>query len=171
MEPTDNWLLNKEKLDRLKLYLDRKLSSSHISETMSDLQVRAFEDRIVKLKGPMSAEQIKEYDQYAKKHGSTMWFAIIFDEDDQPSEIYPLFELQMPSHITGYSHMNKDKQNVQIGLSIPEVAKQLVGINYGQQRMLVEILKLRERSPSYFRFPIWRQHTDDLRKLLETGWH
>lgn len=71
-------------------------------------------------------------------------------------------------YIFMYSHMNDSKE---VGLTIPNIANQVMDLNYGQQRMLAEILRLREASEDYNKYEQYRKHTKQLRDLLESGWY
>ena len=71
-------------------------------------------------------------------------------------------------YIYGYGHLNKETE---IGMSIPQIAKQLTKVNYGQQRMLAEIVRLREASDNYKKHIEYANHTQKLREMLETGWY
>lgn len=66
-----------------------------------------------------------------------------------------------------YTHLNKKNE---IGLSIPQIAEQLCSLNYGCARMLEAILEARKKS-DYNVHSSYRQNTQDLEKLLKTGWH
>ena len=71
-------------------------------------------------------------------------------------------------YIFMYGHMN-DKE--ELGMTIPQVARQLMKANYGQQRMLAEMVKLREASEDYQKYRQYAEHTQRLRELLEKGWY
>jgi len=63
-----------------------------------------------------------------------------------------------------YSNLNGlDK----IDFSIPKVAEQVFNQNYGVQRFLVEILKLRE-SDDKQNYNSYQKNTEKLRELLES---
>lgn len=66
-----------------------------------------------------------------------------------------------------YKHLNEDDR---VKFSIPETAKIVYGLNYGQQRFLNELLKLRESSEQ-MKFKSFAEHTKQLRELLENGWY
>lgn len=152
-------------LDNLRRYLNHRYASSIDAVQMSTLEVSAFEQRIIQLEAPVTEQDIKA-------HADSGKLFVIVHDDGFPIEIYPLFELRPRGYnIHGYSHLDKEDQNKQISITIPDVAVQLMNINYGQQRMLANIVKIRERSPSYFRFFEYQKHTDELRELLEKGWY
>jgi hypothetical protein len=63
-----------------------------------------------------------------------------------------------------YSHLNGfDK----VDFSISKVAEQVFNQNYGVQRFLVEILKIRE-SDDKQSYPSYSKNTQKLRELLES---
>lgn len=66
-----------------------------------------------------------------------------------------------------YAHLNADDKTK---FSIPETAKIIEGLNYGQQRFLCELLKIREASDN-MKYSQFKQHTQQLRDLLEAGWY
>jgi hypothetical protein len=63
-----------------------------------------------------------------------------------------------------YSHLNGTDK---VDMSIPKVAEQVYNQNYGVQRFLVEILKLRE-SDDKQSYNSYSKNTEKLRELLES---
>ena len=70
-------------------------------------------------------------------------------------------------NIDMYKHLNEDDK---VKFSIPEVAAQVMSLNYGTQRFLSEIVKNREAS-SDMKYAEFKKHTQQLRELLESGWY
>jgi hypothetical protein len=68
-----------------------------------------------------------------------------------------------------YKHLNEE-DNLSVKVSLPEMAKQVYDLNYGQQRFLCELLKLRESSKDVGK-PIFDRQTKQLRDLIESGWY
>ena len=66
-----------------------------------------------------------------------------------------------------YKHLNNSDQ---AKFSIPETAKVIMDLNYGQQRLLCEILNLREKSAD-MKYDCFARDTQKLRDLLESGWY
>jgi hypothetical protein len=66
-----------------------------------------------------------------------------------------------------YKHLNADDK---VKFSIPETAKQVEDLNYGMQRFLCEVVKNREASDN-MKYTRFKQHTQQLRELLEAGWY
>ena len=66
-----------------------------------------------------------------------------------------------------YEHLNADDK---VSFSIPETAKKVTELNYGTQRFLSEIVKIREASDD-MKYSQFKQHTQQLRELLEAGWY
>lgn len=67
-----------------------------------------------------------------------------------------------------YRHLDSDDE---IPFSITNTVTLIRSLNYGEQRLLSEIVKQRENSLSYKRYVRYREHTEQLKKLLEEGWH
>ena len=63
-----------------------------------------------------------------------------------------------------YSHLNGTDK---VDFSIPKIAEQVFNQNYGVQRFLVEILKLRE-SDDKQSYNSYSKNTEKLRELLES---
>ena len=63
-----------------------------------------------------------------------------------------------------YSHLNGTDK---VDFSIPKAAEQVFNQNYGVQRFLVEILKLRE-SDDKQSYNSYSKNTEKLRELLES---
>lgn len=68
-----------------------------------------------------------------------------------------------------YKQLN-DQDKVELTISIPEIAKKVAELNYGNQRLLCEILHLREAS-DLMKFDSFARETQKLRDLLESGWY
>lgn len=66
-----------------------------------------------------------------------------------------------------YEHLNKDDK---VQFSIPDTAKAVKSMNYGQQRFLAALVKLREADEN-MKYEEYRKHTQQLRQLLESGWY
>jgi hypothetical protein len=80
---------------------------------------------------------------------------------------YILKTINKKNMVDYYKHLNEDDK---VKFSIPETAKTVFELNYGQQRFLCEILKLREASEN-MKFVAFRRQTKELRDLLESGWY
>jgi hypothetical protein len=66
-----------------------------------------------------------------------------------------------------YKHLNEDDK---VKFSIEETAKTVYDLNYGQQRLLCELLRLREKDERNKKHQSFRIHTEQLKNLLESGW-
>lgn len=69
--------------------------------------------------------------------------------------------------VDDYKHLNDDDK---VKFSIPEIAKQVRACNYGQQRFLCEILRLREADVDNMQRKEFVRMTQQLRDMLESGW-
>ncbi len=66
-----------------------------------------------------------------------------------------------------YAHLNETDK---VSFSIPEIAKTVFNLNYGQRRFLIELLKLREAHTEYMEYGDYRKYTQQLREMLENDW-
>ena len=67
-----------------------------------------------------------------------------------------------------YKHLNNSDK---VKFSIEETVKTVDSLNYGSQRYLSALVNLRESSPEYQKYDVYRKHTQQLRELLENGWY
>jgi hypothetical protein len=71
-------------------------------------------------------------------------------------------------NIDRYKHLNSEDR---VPFSIEETVKRVDYLNYGSQRFLSALVKLREKSDDYVKYDDYRKHTQQLRELLENGWY
>jgi hypothetical protein len=64
-------------------------------------------------------------------------------------------------------HLDKDDK---ISFSISKTAKNVYKQNFGQRRLLSELVLIRENSEDHKKYSSFRENTKKLRKLLEEGW-
>ncbi len=67
-----------------------------------------------------------------------------------------------------YSHLNEHDT---AAFSIPDVAETIHLMNYGDQRLLSELLRLREESEDNKNCEDYSRHTAQLRAMLDQGWY
>ena len=67
-----------------------------------------------------------------------------------------------------YRHLDKDDK---MQFSMTETVTAIRKMNYGEQRLLAELVKQREESEDFDKYEEFREHTALLRKLLESGYY
>lgn len=74
----------------------------------------------------------------------------------------------MGRNINLYKHMDAEDT---VPFSMEDTAKILIKLNYGQQRMLAELVNQREADEIAQSYDSHRKHTAQLREMLENGWY
>ena len=72
------------------------------------------------------------------------------------------------SNIGKYDHL-EENDPLQMLISMADLARMLIKLNYGQQRLLSALVLEREKHPYYTKYEEYRNHTNQLAKLLEDG--
>jgi len=68
--------------------------------------------------------------------------------------------------IQGYRHLDKEDK---ISFSMTDTVRKIRKLNYGDQRLLAELVKQREESEDFLKYEHFRKSTILLRTLLENG--